>query len=307
MSRDLLIRQQARDDFNRARAREVFFRILNAARPERHELLSLKEVRSLLRPTNETYRGMQVVPVDLIVGSEGRYRDFNKAYLPRHEHMRHRWEHVDRAHLASVILPPIRLYEIGGVYFVRDGNHRVSVARSQGVERIDAEVVALSTEVPLRPDMSMEALRREVINYEKTLFFQRTGIRDIFTEFELDFTATGRYDDIVQHIEGHKYYINQGIEREITFREAAESWHEHVYLPICRAIVTVGLATRFPGRTVADLYVWIVRHWDELKQLYGDDVSVDDAARDFSRRYGKGLARQIRELLQAVLRSLRRR
>ena len=145
---------QASEDFSKARGKAILSRIQNFMNPDKDKLLSFNDVKDILKPRNETYRGMQVVPLELIVGSEGRYRDFNKYFLPRSEYLRQRWERVDMARLKDIILPPIQLYEIGGVYFVRDGNHRVSVARSQGSGSIDAEVISLSSEIKIDPSMT---------------------------------------------------------------------------------------------------------------------------------------------------------
>ncbi|HTX74002.1 MAG TPA: transcriptional regulator, partial [Rectinemataceae bacterium] len=117
----------AEDDFSRARTRELLARMAAMLDPERGRLLSFEEVVAILKPGSETYVGMRAVALDLVVGSEGRYRDFNRHFLPRKEFLRSRWVRVDLAHYQDVPLPPVRLYEIGGLYFVRDGNHRVSV------------------------------------------------------------------------------------------------------------------------------------------------------------------------------------
>ena len=138
---------QAEQDFNRARNRAVLSRIQHFMNADKDNLLSFNDVKEILKPRNEVYRGMQTVAINKIVGSEGRYRDFNKYFLPRSEFLRARWERVDRAKIRDIPLPAIQLYEIGGAYFVRDGNHRVSVARSQGAMDIDAEVTSLSTEI----------------------------------------------------------------------------------------------------------------------------------------------------------------
>lgn len=253
-----------------------------------------------LKPKSEIYRGMQTVPVNKIVGSEGRYRDFNKRYLPRYEYLRRRWTSIDMAHLQDVVLPPIKLYEIGGLYFVRDGNHRVSVARMQGVLDIDAEVVSLGTEIRLDPNGTMDTLREDVIRWEEKRFFESTGLSREIPAKDLLFSATGRYDEILQHILVHKYYINQNRRREISLAEAALSWYRKVYLPIITIIRGNRILRRFPGRTAGDLYVWISRHWDALKQKYGADYSMDDAARDFSLRYGRGLRAQTLDLAYRI-------
>jgi hypothetical protein len=284
--------QQAKDDFNKVRKQEVIQKLFTLLNPERHELLSFEEVRKLIKPRGESYRGMQVIPISKIVGSEGRYRDFSKAFLPRKDYMRGRWENIDRAHLRDVFLPPIKLYEVGGVYFVRDGNHRVSVGRSQGVEAIDAEVTSLSSHITLNSEMTKEDLKRAVIEYEKKCFYQAHTISDIVPPDELTFTATGRYDEVKEHILIHKYYLNENRKEEISFKEAVRSWYGNLFYPIIKTVEEENILTRFPGRTKADLYVWIIKHWDELKKKYGDDLSIQKAAVDFSEKYGKSLLRQ---------------
>lgn len=287
----------AREDFNKVRTQEKISRIIHALTPQNHELLSFSEVKDVLRPSGETYKGLQTVAVDRIIGSEGRYRDFNKSFLPRRDSLRGRWQSIDRAHLQEVTLPPIRLYEIGGVYFVRDGNHRVSVAKAQGVEYIDAEVVSLATELALDPRMTRADLKGAVICYEKNVFYRRTDWPRLIPRYDLIFTEIGRYDEVLHHIEGHKYFLNQHFSEELAFQQAMVSWFNNVFKPIVDVISYERILARFPGRTAADLYMWIVKHWDELKKQYGEDYPVREAARDFSARYGTSIWRRIKALL----------
>lgn len=300
------IQTEAADDFNKARSREVFSRILNLLRVTDQSLLSLDDVRHLLKPKGESYRGLQVVPIEKIIGSEGRYRDFNKRFLPKHEHLRTRWTKIDQAHLSSVILPPIQLYEIGGVYFVRDGNHRVSVAAMQGVLAIDAEVISLNSELTIHPDMTKDALLRAVLAYEKKQFNEMIPFQKVIPSFNLQFSATGRYAEILQHIYGHKYYINQNFTEEIPLEQAIQSWYEHVFKPIIDIIEYNGLVSRFPGRTAADLYVWSVRHWHELKEKYGETYPVHQAILDFSEQYGKSWGARFKDRLSKLKKRFRR-
>ncbi len=291
------VQQEATQDFNKARSKEIFSRIMNTLKPSRHEMLSLQEVREIVKPKSESYKGMQVVPIAQIVGSEGRYRDFNRSFLPRRESLRRRWTSVDRAHLSDVILPPIKLYEIGGVYFVRDGNHRVSVARSQGVQSIDAEVTSLGSEIKLSPDLTRENMREAVIEYEKKRFFKETGFQRLFPDYDLQFTETGRYDAIIDHINHHKYYINQHQSSEIPFEAAIKSWYKNVFRPVADVIEEERVTSRFPGRTAADLYVWTVKHWDELKRRYGQQYPLKEAVRDYNVRFGRSLWSRLKDRL----------
>jgi hypothetical protein len=278
---------QASDDFNRARGKAILSKIQHFLNTDKNKLLSLYDVKKILKPANETYRGMEAVPINLIVGSEGRYRDFNKFFLPNADHLKDRWVRVDEARIRDIILPPIQLYEIGGVYFVRDGNHRVSVARSQGGEIIDAEVTSLSTEIAITPSMTTEDLRIAVIQYEKKIFYEKTRFGERTGCLDLNFSIPGQYDTIYNHILGHKYFMNQSVAGEIPFDDALVSWYTSVYEPIIRIIKQERLLVQFPGRTASDLYVWLVKHWDFLKKKYGVHYSLADAAMDFSVKYGR--------------------
>jgi hypothetical protein len=278
----------AREDFSKARTREVFSRILHTLSPQKQELLSLNEVRSYLKPRKETYRGVRPVPVDRIIGSEGRYRDFNKGFLPKRDALRGRWTSIDKAHLQDVILPPIRLYEIGGVYFVRDGNHRVSVARAQGVQTIDAEISTLDSEIEIDPGMTSRELKQRVIAYEKEKFYKSVDFARLSAGYDLNFTETGRYDEVLKHIEGHKYFLDRQGDQETPFDQSLRSWFERVFKPIVDTIRREGIIARFPGRTVDDLYVWIVKHWHFLKEQCGPEYPAEEAARDFADRFGVG-------------------
>ena len=284
---------QSQEDFAKARNRALFNELQHFLNPEETRLLSLEDVKRMLRPTGEVYQGMKAVPVELIVGSEGRYHDFDNHFFPRNLHLKQRWENIHRAHLEDIILPPISLYELGGLYFVRDGNHRVSVAKSQGIADLDAEVVSLQSEIKLRPGSTARQMVRQVIQYEKRLFYGETHFGDITDDWDLDFTATGQYDVILHHLLIHKYYINQGTAEEISMAEAVASWHENVYLPVIHVVRQQRILRKFKGRTPADMYVWLIKYWDELKRKFGDDYSLAVAAQSFTKEYGTGLLKRI--------------
>ena len=280
-----IIDKTTEDDFVRARNKALFNEIQHFLSPEEVSLISLNDVKQLLKPTNETYVGMKVVPIAKIVGSEGRYNDFDNHFFPKSSHLKRRWEHVDEAAIKDIILPPIKVYEISGLYFVRDGNHRVSVAKSRGTEFIDAEVVSLQSEIKLHNPENMPDIVRQIINYEKRVFYAETAFGDITDYWCLDFSRTGRYDVIYNHILTHKYYMNQGKDEEISMPDAVLSWFNTVYLPIVTSIRKCHILHKFPKRTLADLYVWIVRYWDSLKHNFGENVSIDDAVQNFGRIY----------------------
>jgi hypothetical protein len=225
---------------------------------------------------------MQTIAIERIVGSEGRYRDFNRAFLPRHDKLMRRWMSIDVAHYQDILLPPIKVFEIGGAYSVRDGNHRVSVAKAQGAEFIDAEVISLSSEIPLTPHMGLDQLKKAVIEFEKARFMEVSYLDRSRSGCVIEFTEVGRFDELLGHIREHKWYINLKQEMEIPFEEAAGSWYDSVYFPIIQIVREAELLARFPRCTEADLYVYVGRHWSELSKRYGPLFTLEEAAEDFS-------------------------
>ncbi len=139
------VEEQVDKDFQRALLKASLHRLRNRLRRDsaRERLLSFEEAKGRLARRSQVYRGMRTIEVEKITGSVGRYRDFDASFLPLRASMAHRWNRIDRAYHRGDELPAVSLYKIGDAYFVRDGNHRVSVARYHGVISIDAEVVEL--------------------------------------------------------------------------------------------------------------------------------------------------------------------
>jgi hypothetical protein len=136
------LEEQVDKDFLRAHHRAFFGRL--AARIRRKKggsaLLAFEEARRERRADNRFYVGRRAVELSKIVGSVNRHQEFDRAFMPARARMAERWKRVDRAFHRGVELQPVRLHKLGDAYFVEDGNHRVSVARYQGVEWIDAYV-----------------------------------------------------------------------------------------------------------------------------------------------------------------------
>ena len=264
-------------DFNKAHRHAVFQGVFSTFRWSNPDLLSFYEVTKLIRPEAESYKGMQTIPVRQIIGSENRYHDFSSAFYPKNVSLERRWESVDAARIDDVILPPISVYKLGECYFVRDGNHRVSVARTKGVEFIDAEVVELTSKIPLEEGITLNEIRKRVVAYERQRFIEQFNPTYLPMD-RIVFTAPGSYPEMVNHILVHKYYLNMDKTDELSFEEGARSWFENVYLHIAGAIEKEHLLSEFPGQTEADLYMWLVRKWDEMKRL-NIGATENDAAK----------------------------
>ena len=302
---DTYAQQIANEHFNKARFSELISRIFNLLKTEDHELLSLYDVKRVLRSTGENYRGYKSVAIDKIIGSEGRYRDFSRQYLPRREGSRTRWTSIDRAHQKDVVLPAVNLYEIAGYYFVRDGNHRVSVARTLGMKEIDAIVVHLDTEIPLKDGTTKSALKKQVIEHEKNEFNERTHFNTLFPENTIAFTETGRYTDLITHFEGHHQHLNTKYPN-ISFEEAIKSWMQNIYLPIKKILTQEKILSRFPKRTPADMYVWIIRHRQELQERLKTEPSIQDVVHDLSKKYGQNKTERVFYVLKRLFNILKR-
>ena len=292
---------ETESDFAKARNKALFNEIQHFLKPEEAAMISFRDIKELLKPQNQTYIGMQVIPIEKIVGSEGRDKDFDNQFFPKNTFIKERWEHVDEAVIKDIILPPIKVYELGGLYFVRDGNHRVSVAKSKGVEFIDAEVVSLQSEIRLPPVRSLTGMIKEIISYEKRNFYFETSFGDITDYWCLDFSTTGQYDVIYNHILTHKYFINQNQEKEISIEDAITSWFNTVYLPVIHTIDKYKIMKYFKHRTKSDLYVWIIKYFDELKRKFGDNCSLEDAVFDITNEYKISLPTKIKNAFKKYL------
>jgi hypothetical protein len=131
---------QVEVDFERARRRAFFGRVASRLRRECSRLLAFDEVWEGHLVQNRRYLGLRNVEVSKIVGSVGRHEAFDQGFMPTKATLAERWKRVDRAFHGGVDLPAVRLYKLGESYFVEDGNHRVSVARYQGLQTIEADV-----------------------------------------------------------------------------------------------------------------------------------------------------------------------
>jgi len=250
-----------------------------------NELLSFEKIRKEFRLYKQRYLGFRTVKVDNIVGSLDRYRDFDRYFLPKKVHLQQRWARIHNLIASDVILPPVRLYKVGEMYFVLDGNHRVSVSKKTGVKYIDAEVTEFITDLPLKLNMDPNKI---FILAERKNFFDITGLEESRRDIRVKITAPGQYDFLLGQINKLMVQLNENkkIEEEIiNFKQASLIWYDNIYLPAIEIIKSYGLLEKFPDRTETDLYIWINEHKRYLSLKYGRDVVIKFAAKDFLFRY----------------------
>lgn len=266
---------RAREDFDAARYR-AFWRAARAAlRGRGRRLLSIDRVLQAARLEGQSDLGVHEIPLDRVVGSAGpaKTRDFDASFLPISRRLRDRWARVYTAMVEGAGVPSIDVYKLGDTYYVVDGHHRVSVARSLGRDTIEAHVVEVRTRAPVGPGVDASELLRAA---EYADFLDRTHIDRARPDARLECSRLGHYEEIFKHILGHAYFL--GLERghEVAVTEAAVSWYETVYLPIVQVIRRHRVLDHLPGLTEADVYVEVTKRWLALSEA-GEDSGPDKA------------------------------
>ncbi len=243
---------------------------------------------------------VRAIPLDKIVGSVGRYKDFNRRFLPRRRSLAYRWARVEQAMDSSLGVPPIEVYQIGDVYFVLDGNHRVSVARANGFDTIDAYV----TVVPVAADIEAgDSLDEAIIKAECAHFLAQTRLAEHCADLDIRFTKPNGYPRLLEHIYTHRHFMGldapQG-EAPVSFPAAAANWYANVYLPIVAAIRRYGLEQRFPGQTPADLYVQVSARILEQSIQQGHRPETDAVVQELAAEAPSPLAAAMQNLARRL-------
>jgi hypothetical protein len=277
---------QADKDFTRARRRAFLRRVGAFLRrdPGSNRLLSFDEVKSALGAVEQVYLGMRTVPVEKIVGSVGRHRDFDRAFLPSKGGLETRWKRIDQMMHRAEELPPISLYKMGDAYFVRDGNHRVSVARQLGVEMIDAEVIELRSRVPIDSAITARDLLHKI---EQRHLLERLPLDRVLPEVRVELSNVADYRRLATYIEAHGFRLSQLWKRYVSQEEVLRDWYEYQYAPIAEMVREDRILDAFPDRTELDLFLWIVEHRDRLALEARDETISTAAAKDDILRKGR--------------------
>ena len=269
-------RIRALEDFDAARFR-AFTRSVGSILTRRaRRLQSIEPVLEAAGLEGRAYGGVQEVPLDRVVGSAAppsKTGDFDPGFLPINRRMRDRWTRIYQTMVEGDELPPIDVYKVGDDYYVIDGHHRVSVARTLGRATINARVVEVKTRAPLGRKIDPAALLRAA---EYAAFLETTQLHRTRPEARLECSRLGRYDEILKHILGHGYFLGLELGRPVPLPEAAASWYDRVYKPVAEAIRKHHVLEALTGWTEADLYVEITRRWLALSQ--GGQTSGPDPA-----------------------------
>jgi hypothetical protein len=264
----MIIPTHAINDFERA-FRKAFWRKVTAwLTKEPNTLLPFDEVRDHMPIKGQHSIGLKEVPLDRIVGSLGRYQDFDREFLPVQARTRSRWINIVRAR-----------YKMGEIYFVKDGNHRVSVAREWNQGTIEAYVTEIIIPVLLTPEMDEDEL---ALQKELAIFLEHTQLDKFDSHISISCRISGQYKTLLEHISFHQWLLAEQRSQEVSISEAAISWYTNVYQPLVVAIEEQHILEAFPKLSVPDLYLWLVKYLWYLSLAYSDEsgetgISEDDA------------------------------
>ncbi len=266
----------AEHDFLRARRRQVLSRLAGWLRREPDdvsEILPFDEVVAALGRTGEKRLGLQIIPLDSIVGSVDRTRDFDRWFRPRTGRSRERWERLARAQRRGEAIPPIDVYRVGELHFVKDGHHRVSVAHALGFRSIDAFVTEVTTKIDAtgisrRGDLITKDLRR--------VFLDRVPLPGPALATILVTTAWS-YAELSEEVEAWGFRLMQQERRFLDRETVARRWYSEEYRPVVRMLAQADL---IGDRTEAEAYLHLAGQRYKLMRTHRWDDEVIDRLRN---------------------------
>jgi hypothetical protein len=230
----------AQTDFSRARRRRVLDRLTARLRREPadfHLILPYEEVVKALGYRGERRVGQQAIALDSIVGSVDRTRDFDRRFRPTSRRTRKRWERMATAARRGESFPPIDVYRIGEVHFVKDGHHRVSIARAQGLPDIDAYVTEVLTELGAERAITLRDLP---LKSHQRLFFERVPLpADARGRIEL--ADEEQFAMLAEQVEAWGFRLIQDLREPLGRGEVAQRWFEDEYVPVVELLTEADL------------------------------------------------------------------
>jgi DNA-binding Lrp family transcriptional regulator len=206
-------------------------------------------------------RGIRSVLLDRIVGSVGRYKDFDGRFRFKPNVPSDRLEGIKKAMRAGRTLGPVKLFEIKDEFYVLDGNHRIAVAKELGHDEILAHIEEF---IPSKNTL------QNILYRERAEFADRTRL-----PAEINLTEVSQYGYLLEQISEHQQFLQAGGENDVAFEMAAQDWFRTIYRPLCTIVKRSRLVDSFPGRTIDDLFSYITFHqWKEgRKRQYG--IGID--------------------------------
>jgi hypothetical protein len=272
----------AQSDFSRARRSRLLADIGRRLRREPDDvalMLPFEEVVEALGRTGQHDLGLQVVPLDAIVGTVDRGVDFDRGFRPTSARLRSRWERIASAQRRGEALPPVSLYKIGDLYFVRDGHHRVSVAKSLGREDIDAYVVEVTTRVPLSGDMRVSDLP---LKDHERLFRERVPLPSEARR-RIELSDPWDFGVLSEAVEAWGFRAMQHRGTYMDRAEVAHHWFNEEYVPVVELLRAGDLIE--DGETETEAYLRVANdRYRVLRTHEWSDEVIERLRREERRR-----------------------
>jgi hypothetical protein len=254
-------------------------------------LKSFKDTQEREAAFDTRDRGIRMVPLDRIVGSVGRYHDFDERFRIRPHLPAERLEKIKDKMRTGKALPPVKLYLIKNEYYVLDGNHRIAAAKELDQGEIKAQVIEF---IPSKGSLE------NLLYREKARFDDETRL-----PYTIELTDFGQYEHLIRQISEHRDYLENETAQPVTIQQAAKDWYATIYRPLIAIIRKGRLIEHFPGRTLADLYTFISVHQWERKDpglRYGIGISelVQKKMEDFRRKMAQLKDSEYPEMLREI-------
>ncbi len=243
----------AENDFLRLRRKQVLSRLARRMRFEPDDVnlvLPFDEVVSALGYVGERYLGAKVIPLESIVGSVDRTRDFDRKFRPMSPRVRARWQRIAVAQRRGEEVPPIDVYRIGDLHFVRDGHHRVSVAYAMHSSSIEAYVTEVRTRLPATDIRSRGDL---IVKDHERLFAERVPLSAAAHQ-SIQVTDPWSYAELGEAVEAWGFRYMQDAGHFMDRGTIARHWYDEEYRPVVRMLREAELVGR---RTDAEAYLRI--------------------------------------------------
>jgi hypothetical protein len=222
----------------------------------RDPLLELDEVERRLKPFGRRYLGVRAIPLDALVGTEGRASSFTRDFRPLHAFSRDRLRSLEAA-FADGGFPPIVAVKLGETYFVIDGHHRAALARRSGAESIDADVTELIARVPLPAAADMlEVVLREL----ERIFLEDSGLAEARLGVRVSVSRPAHYLELLENIQIHGYHMMRARGRVVANADIAANWYDAIYEPTLAAIAGLRLGRAYQDAPPGDLFLVLHRH-----------------------------------------------
>ena len=259
----------AQSDFSRARRKQLAASLTRRLLREPDDvnlILPFDEVVAALGWRGERRLGLQTIPLDSIVGTVDRTREFDRAFRPTSRSGKDRWQRIAKAMRRGEAMPPIDVYRIGELHFVKDGHHRVSVARELGLDVIEASVTEIQTEVVADSAVNLRDL---ALKSHERLFFERVPLPPNARK-RIQLRSGSWYAGLAEGVEAWGFRLMQGRGEFIAREDVAEIWFEDEYIPVVEMLREAELVSEAATETEAYIRVVSLRYlllrthaWDE--------------------------------------------